>query len=654
MRRSHLFCTLYLLAGFLQSNTVLGNPSLDAASLPELEQRLEAIDTELDGLARINLRRGIGNIGWISGTAINPRKPEWAHITLSENTGIDQIVLAPILWNDAEKDPQADGFPEAFNIIAGTDGDPEGQLIASIGPEDHFLPRAAPLVIPLPPTEASWVRIQSTRLSRHARGPNYRFQLPEIMIFSGHRNVALHQPVRVSSTTGGWGAAAIYKEALVDGLTPYLMDASGEVKNHPYMAFSKNGAPFSFIIDLEERLPIDGIRLHRAGVNEYIPEINPADFGLPKHLTIEGANNADFSDTVVLLDYEYSSVYQTGNILEWQVPETDCRYVRLSAARDAWPRIAGREDYCISLGEIEILSNGRNAAKGRTVLFPKNWRFRHSRSESLTDGQNHFGTILPTREWMEQLARRHDLETERPRIEAELTRRYVQQKANLRRMTWVAALLAAGTVIILLTEKIIRQRAVLKTRERIAANLHDELGANLHAIGMLGDLAKAESAASERLKEIVTRIRALTERTGSAARACTDMLESKNPCDNLIEEMQLCSYRLLADIEHELSFNNEELIQRLTPKKRSDLFLFYKECLTNILRHSGATRITTCLKADGRNRLQLIITDNGQGTELTPASLKRRARLLRAKLNVDTPPEGGTSICLTLRPRRGL
>ena len=47
---------------------------------------------------------------------------------------------------------------------------------------------------------------------------------------------------------------------------------------------------------------------------------------------------------------------------------------------------------------------------------------------------------------MEQLGRRHDLETERPLVAAELATRYARQKQNLRRMIGLAALLAAGRV----------------------------------------------------------------------------------------------------------------------------------------------------------------------------------------------------------------
>ena len=38
----------------------------------------------------------------------------------------------------------------------------------------------------------------------------------------------------------------------------------------------------------------------------------------------------------------------------------------------------------------------------------------HNSPVRLTDGANIFGKIIATRDWIEQLALRHDLETERP------------------------------------------------------------------------------------------------------------------------------------------------------------------------------------------------------------------------------------------------
>jgi signal transduction histidine kinase len=47
------------------------------------------------------------------------------------------------------------------------------------------------------------------------------------------------------------------------------------------------------------------------------------------------------------------------------------------------------------------------------------------------------------------------------------------------------------------------QRVIDETRKRIAADLHDELGADLHAIGLLSDLALSARAAPERLGDLL-------------------------------------------------------------------------------------------------------------------------------------------------------
>jgi signal transduction histidine kinase len=633
-------------------------PDLDANdqkkyNLTQLENRLTEIDAELSHLARFTLRTGVGNIGWISNTKKNQAYPEWAQIELPGNKQIDRIVLVPVIWNDAEKGPQADGFPEAFKIIAGTTEEPEGRVIARFDAEDHFLPRIAPLVIDVPPTMAAWVRVQSTCLSRHARNNSYRFKMSEIMLFSGDQNIGLNRPVSVSSNTGisSWGNGAIYKESLVDGLTPFLMDAAQGKKSDPYMAFSQSQTPYSFVIDLGSSRPIDGIRFHSADVQEYVPQINPSDFGIPKILTIEGANRTDFSDAVCLLDHQRNSVYEAGNIIEWPIPKTDCRYVRLSVPADGWPLDTEQQNYCISWAEIEILSNGKNVEQRKRPLFPKNIPFTNRRPESLTDRRNHFGAILPTREWIEQMARRHDLETEKPLVSAELNRRYTRQKNNLQLMYWLAALLTAGIAFTALINRMIRLRSVLKLRERIAANLHDELAANLHAIVLLSDMAKNNIDTRNKLEDILERINHLSKRSRSSARYCTNMLQADSICEDLVEEMKHSANRLLADIRNEGIFEGESILRQIPKRKRIDLFLFYKECLTNIARHASATSCTTQLTGTPK-RTRLIVTDNGLGITKVPPSLQRRARLLGARIQIETPETGGTRIILTLKTRR--
>ena len=143
-----------------------------------------------------------------------------------------------------------------------------------------------------------------------------------------------------------------------------------------------------------------------------------------------------------------------------------------------------------------------------------------------------------------------------------------------------------------------------------------------------------------------------------AARYCTNMLEAKGICEDLVDEMQRTTRRLLADLKYELTFEDEEILRQIRPRRRIDLFFFYKEALTNIIKHSGATFVETKIKADPKT-IHMTITDNGHGIQSAelqrnaiPPSLKRRARLLRAKVSVERPENGGTRIVLFLKRRR--
>ena len=112
----------------------------------------------------------------------------------------------------------------------------------------------------------------------------------------------------------------------------------------------------------------------------------------------------------------------------------------------------------------------------------------------------------------------------------------------------------------------------------------------------------------------------------------------------------------MAKLENEISIEGEEDLNKLKPRTRFDLVLFYNECLVNISRHSGATKFRTQLTADPKNIL-LSVWDNGRGLSGSkvneiPKSLKRRARLLGAKVGVVSPDSGGTCINLQLRTRK--
>ena len=625
---------------------------LEHLTLIQLEQRLAYIDSDLERLAHFSLRSGIGPVGYRSKTHNNPVNTEWIQIELGEETPIDQIVLVPTIWRDTEKGFMADGFPLEFIIRSGNHADPNGTVITRFGAQDHLLPRIAPLVVPCARTTASWVRIEATALSTRAWDGKYVLQLDEILVFNGQENVALTQPVQASSPDdpAGYPRRIQY---LVDGFVPYLMDSSQGDQSIAYVSPVGVGDQPTFTIDLETVQPLNRIHLHTVDLSDTVPISTPVGFGVPQRLRIEGAKRPDFSDAVRLIDYHKETVYDTGPIIMRHFPETACRYVRLIAVDPYVHNMINLRGSQIGFAEIEIFSQSQNVALGKTVHADFK-SFNPGRSTAaLTDGCNLYGRILSIRTWMDELARRHDLETERPVMVAELNRRYARQKIHMRYLGGLAVLLALGTIIVALVDRVIKQRAIHQIREHIAADLHDELGANLHAIGLLSDLAQNAKESPEKLASHLQRLRGLTDRTGLAARYCTNMMEAKGLCENLMEDMQRTSSRILADLEHSITFEGEEWVQHIKPRRRVDLFLFYKECLTNVLRHSNANQVTTKLEA--RQRLiTLTIADNGQGLGETkgngvPPSLKRRARFLGAQVSAGPSASGGACITLKLK-----
>ncbi|MDF7800410.1 hypothetical protein P4C99_13110 [Pontiellaceae bacterium B1224] len=638
-----------LIAGYLPAEADPSEKPLDKAALSRLEQRLVEIDSSLDQLAHFSLRSGIGAIGYRSYRTDIPETVEWVEVDLGAAFPINEVVLVPTIWRDTEKGFQADGFPIELRVVAGTGADTNGTVIAERSASDPMLPRIAPLIIPTSGTTASWIRIEATRLSPRAFDGRQAFQLAELLVFSGSKNVALRRPVNVSSSQsdapGAWD-----KRFLVDGLTPYLMDSAEGAQSRAFV--SEMGERPSLILDLEKEYSLSQIHLHAVDQSDTVPQAYSGDLGIPSHLQIEGANEPDFSDATLLLDYHRETINDTGPIMMWNIPEKNCRFVRLIARKTGDAANIAADEFRIGFSEIELFSNGQNVALGKSVQTTQRIENPRRSPMTLTDGNNLYGKILPIRDWLSQLARRHDLEAERPRISAELNHRYARQKTNLNRMSWLTALLVVSIVIIILLERLYQQRQVARIKERFAADLHDELGANIHTIAMLSDIAQAAES-QEEWQQLHQRIEELTDRTSTSIRHFTNMQEADNLYIGLVADMQRAAQRIGTNLKHDFSIKGEACLDRLKPRTRIDLFLFYKECLVNICRHSGATQLKTQLTADSKV-LCLIIQDNGQGIQSAPPSLKRRARLLGAKMNITTPDAGGTSIMLSLRIRRKL
>ena len=650
--RFTLLSLLLVLASVASAADITGQKKIT-----KLKQRLADIDSQLGTLANYNPRGGVGVGGFRSRRQREPDHEEWIEIDLGRSCKIDEIILVPEIWRDTKTELHADCFPEEFRILAGKAGDEQGKVIASYTKEDRILPRIAPLVIPCSDIEASWIRLEATRLGPRAWDDGFGLHLFEILVFSGLDNVALQQPVRASSRNVASDRNNV--AFLVDGFLPYVMDSAKGEGSRAFLAKSTPGQTGHLTIDLGQSHSLDQIHLHAVDLSDAIPQKQLSNFALPRHLIIEGAHAADFSDAEKLTAFRVGSVFAAGPIMMKKFPASSCRYVRLRVIEPSRATSSSREDEAMSnlgFAEIEVFAGGINVAKGKHASGSYELlRFLRS-YDSLTDGRNFYGGILPLRQWLGELAMRHQLELERPQVALQLSSLYEQQKTLLNRLIALAIILAAAMIVTLLLARMLRMRQIAGIRERLAADLHDELGANLHTIGLLSDLAADSRQDEHEFTEIHRRIRSESDRSSIEVRNSMDLLALEDFCSNLRGDMERAARRIMAKLEHELIIEGEPYLKKLKPRIRVDLFLFYKECLVNISRHSEATSFSSHLSAEQKG-VTLTIRDNGIGIDHqqegpTPQSLLRRARLLGAKVHVDHPPEGGTIVTLKIPTKR--
>ncbi len=315
----------------LRGETAPAQMAPERQTLEALERRAGQIEEELGKLALENMVGGIGSVGFESQLHRAPQNQEWVQVDWGNPAQIDQIVLAPLLWQAGRFGYTASGFPVEFRVLAGMPGDKEGTMVASFGQKDQLLPRSSPLVIPCD-TTASWVRVEVSLLSKRIQDRQYNFQLSEVLVFSGQDNVALNATV-TSSSVGNLEGQRRFKEALTDGYLPYEMNVPDDKTSFGFYSSNKPRSRPSLLFDLGESLPINQINLFAIDSSSTSPRDSAGDYGIPDHFVIEGANSADFSDAVKLVDREKENPLDSGQILMLRFPESRHRYIRLTSLK---------------------------------------------------------------------------------------------------------------------------------------------------------------------------------------------------------------------------------------------------------------------------------------------------------------------------------
>ncbi len=184
---------------------------------------------------------------------------------------------------------------------------------------------------------------------------------------------------------------------------------------------------------------------------------------------------------------------------------------------------------------------------------------------------------------------------------------------------WFIALcvLVAGAAIYALVRYREQQlRRMIRMRDRIATDLHDEVGSNLSSIVLF---STAVSKHSDALPEYASgMLQRMKDNSKRAMESMNDIVWSVNSghdsMEDLLDRMRAYAEPLCEAAGIHLEFDVEAgpLTRKLVMEERKNLYLVFKEALSNAVRHARCERIQVSLRAMNGS-LELVVDDDGIG-----------------------------------------
>ena len=206
--------------------------------------------------------------------------------------------------------------------------------------------------------------------------------------------------------------------------------------------------------------------------------------------------------------------------------------------------------------------------------------------------------------------------------------------------------------------KLEQEAALQKERARIAKDIHDELGANLTQISLLGKFTQHDLAEPAKAGAHVEKIAAIARQ---GVKSVDEIVWAVNPRNDTFSQLldysgqYAVDFLCAADIRCRIDFPEKVPVRELPADIRHGLFMVVKEALHNAVKHSGATEITLSVQLQN-DLLHLSIADNGRGFSSPKENaladglrnMRQRAADLGGHCTIASQPGTGTNVRVEL------
>ena len=234
----------------------------------------------------------------------------------------------------------------------------------------------------------------------------------------------------------------------------------------------------------------------------------------------------------------------------------------------------------------------------------------------------------------------------------EIKRREKKQEEKLRRQREAALLREAELKAVNLEQE--KEIEKHKIRNRIAQDLHDEIGSNLSSISLMSELIQNDDRINAEASEKIKRIHKVAKGSTQAMR---DIVWLTNPSSDslkdLIAKMKEVADDMLGKLNLHFEYPKEFSDIQLLPESKRNIFFIYKETLNNIVKHAESKSVEIKIRFES-NTIFLSIKDDGKGFNTETGyggnglkNISSRVKEINGNLKFVSSPGNGTLLELT-------
>lgn len=229
-------------------------------------------------------------------------------------------------------------------------------------------------------------------------------------------------------------------------------------------------------------------------------------------------------------------------------------------------------------------------------------------------------------------------------------------------MTWwfrLAVVIAVITFIYTFYRYRLNQTLKLQlVRNRIAQDLHDEIGSNLSNISIFSTVGNSKLEDPEEMRSLFLLIKEYTQTSMEAMSDIVWMINSRNDrFENIIIRMRTLAAEVFEAKNCELQLDFDERLNELTlgMEERKNFYLIFKEAINNIAKYAACNLVRIEMKMNPA-AVELIIQDNGKGFDTNTMkhgngliNMRKRAEVLHGSLQIQSSPGNGTMLNLQFK-----